>query len=74
LASVGELVYRDVNANGSHDIGESGIAGVEVLLIRTANGDTIATQTTDADGLYYFRSLYPGEYEVVISSTTVLMA
>ena len=74
LTSIGELVYRDVNANGSLDIGEPGISGVEVHLVQSVNRDTIATRFTDVDGFYYFQNVYPGEYEVIVSNNNFLLS
>lgn len=72
LTSVGQMVYRDVNGDGDFNTGEPGIANVVMYLTQTATGDTIATTTTDAGGYYYFSSLYPSDYEVVISSENFL--
>ncbi|MGC9419667.1 MAG: SdrD B-like domain-containing protein [Rhodovulum sp.] len=71
-ASLGGLVFEDLDADGIQDAGETGIEGVTVTLtgggadgvIGTAD-DTTATATTDADGEYAFTGLNPGEeYQV----------
>src|SRR5207237_1186595 len=59
-AALGDFVFNDLNANGIQDAGETGIAGVTVML----SGDATATTTTDANGLYLFSGLTPGSYQV----------
>ncbi len=64
LASLGDFVWHDLNADGIQNDNEPGIANAEVQLINPATGDIIATTTTDADGLYNFDNLEPGDYKV----------
>lgn len=53
-----------VDANGDNvDNDEAGVAGVTVKLL-DANGNVIATTTTDADGAYLFDGLDAGDYTV----------
>ncbi|MBD2667016.1 SdrD B-like domain-containing protein, partial [Richelia sinica] len=63
LASLGNFVFEDKNANGIQDVGETGIADASVNLL-DANGNFITSTTTDADGLYSFTNLQPGDYKV----------
>ena len=63
LASIGDFVWNDVNANGIQDAGELGIGGVTVDLY-DGGGNFIATTTTAADGSYGFTNLIPGDYYV----------
>ena len=58
-ASLGDFVWEDLNANGIQDAGEPGIPGVEVQLI-DANGDVVATTTTDTSGSYEFNNIASG--------------
>lgn len=63
LASLGDRVWFDVDADGAQDAGEPGVGGVEVVLW-TVDGsglpDTqIGTTTTDGDGMYRFDDLDP---------------
>ncbi|MEM9774991.1 MAG: SdrD B-like domain-containing protein [Chloroflexota bacterium] len=54
---IGNLVWIDDNANGIQDPGESGAAGVTVVLYAESDLTTpIGTATTDANGNYYFSS------------------
>jgi hypothetical protein len=58
LASLGNFVWHDVNANGIQDNGEAGIPGATVNLL--VNGVVVDTTTTNDDGLYSFTNLTPG--------------
>jgi uncharacterized repeat protein (TIGR01451 family) len=63
LASLGDYVWEDTDADGVQDAGESGIAGVTVKLYKADN--TLAgTTTTAGDGSYAFNDLVPGDYYV----------
>lgn len=63
LASLGDFVWSDANANGLQDSGEPGVSGVAVKLL-DGTGKTVATTTTDASGKYQFTGLLPGSYTV----------
>ncbi|MFN6441497.1 MAG: SdrD B-like domain-containing protein [Nostoc sp. DedSLP01] len=63
LASLGNFVFEDKNANGIQDAGEIGIGNATVNLLDTA-GNVITTTTTDGNGLYSFSNLQPGDYKV----------
>lgn len=60
-SSIGDYVWHDVNKNGLQDVGEPGIAGVNVQLY-TQNGSLIAATTTDSTGKYLFSELKQGLY------------
>ena len=66
LVAFGNLVWLDTNGNGLVDNGETGITNVVVELFQagqTPGTDTpLRTQTTDADGRFYFDTLPPGSY------------
>ena len=73
--SLGNNVFRDVNNNGTRDVGETGISGVTVQLYTDTNTngvyntgvDTlVGTTTTDGSGNYLFSDLLPGEYIALI--------
>jgi subtilase family serine protease len=63
LASLGNFVWVDRNANGVQDSGEPGLAGVSVNLYDSRNL-LVATTTTNVDGIYSFTNLNPGDYVV----------
>jgi hypothetical protein len=67
LSSIGDFVWLDANANGVQDAGEVGIEGVTVTLY-TGAGALVGSTTTDADGLYIFDELQPGDYYVVFGA------
>jgi SdrD B-like domain len=57
LGSIGDTVYKDVNANGVFDpIIDMGILGATVEL-RDENGVLLATKITDLNGKYLFEDL-----------------
>lgn len=62
-ASIGNYFWNDLNANGIQDQNESGISGATVKLL-DCNLTQVATTTTDANGLYSFTNLTPGDYIV----------
>ena len=63
-SSLSGLVFVDFNNDGQVDFGEQGIAGVTITLTGTDNlGHTVCqSQTTDANGIYLFGNLLPGNY------------
>ncbi len=65
IASIGDRVWLDANANGIQDLGEDGIEGVTVNLLNAA-GVILATTQTDIDGEYLFEDLTPGDYMVEV--------
>ncbi|NJN72124.1 MAG: hypothetical protein HC799_04555 [Limnothrix sp. RL_2_0] len=71
LASLGDTVFHDRNADGIQDAGEEGIAGATVELVGDVDGDgdiDTLTTTTDANGNYSFDGLTPGDYTVNFST------
>ena len=62
-ASLGDLFWEDLNANGIQEPGENGISAATVLLF-DASGTKLAETTTDANGFYGFTGLDPGDYLV----------
>ncbi|MBI2929391.1 MAG: Ig-like domain-containing protein, partial [Verrucomicrobia bacterium] len=76
--TVGDLVFRDANANGVFDTADSGIDGVVVNLLRDANDNggleaeeytPVATTTTSGGGLYSFSGLTPGNYWLEVAAS-----
>ncbi|MFT6033327.1 MAG: protocatechuate 3,4-dioxygenase beta subunit, partial [Arenicella sp.] len=68
LSSLAGSVWLDEDLDGVLDIEETGIAGVQVQLIR--DGLVVATAVTDANGDYSFTAINPGEYTVNIIDDT----
>lgn len=62
--SIGNLVWSDLNDNGTQNAGEPGIAGVTVQLWNGAKNDLITTTTTDANGAYALVAPGPGSYRI----------
>lgn len=77
-ASIGDLVWSDLNGNGVSDIGEPGISGVQVTLLGAGSDGSFGTgddinyspQTTNSSGDYSFTELAPGNYRVDLDQTT----
>ncbi len=65
--NLGNQVWEDTNNNGVKDAGEPIIAGATVKLYNAAGTTVLATTTTDANGLYLFDNLKPGDYVVGVT-------
>ena len=59
-------VYYDANDSSSYDNGEEGFKDITVELLG-ADGNVVATTTTDADGNYSFTRLAAGDYTVKVT-------
>ncbi|MFM2475608.1 SdrD B-like domain-containing protein, partial [Burkholderia cenocepacia] len=61
-ASVGDLVWLDLDGDGAQGPGEPGLGGVTVTLtiVREGLEDVVLTTTTDANGAYAFAGLPVG--------------
>ena len=70
-ASIGDKVWRDVDHDDIQDVGEEGIPGVKVMLYSAA-GTLLATQTTNLNGNYKFSNLDPGSYFLKFDKSNVL--
>ncbi len=64
--SIGNLVFSDVNGNGTFDGGDAGIPGVTVTLFNDS-GSPVATTITNAAGEYQFTGLANGDYTVLVT-------
>ncbi len=67
-ASLGDIVWYDLNLDGIQDAGEQGAPGVTVTLYEADGITVIRTTTTDALGNYLFTGLEPGGYVVGFSN------
>ncbi len=67
---IGDYVWEDLNDNNVQDSNEPGIAGVQ-LTLSDGLGGTLATTTTDSNGMYIFEELCPGTYFVTVDDGTV---
>lgn len=64
--TLGDKVWLDLDGDGTQDSSESGISGVTVQLYDSSNA-LIATQTTDANGLYLFSDISNGDYYIKVT-------
>ena len=62
LASVGNFIWHDLDADGIQDENEAGIEGATVYIRNEGENVTVMTTSTDANGEYKFEGLPPGEY------------
>ena len=62
--SIGDWVWFDDNADGIQNAGETGVAGIEVLLLTADGVQTGDVVKTDDDGYFEFANLKPGDYRV----------
>ncbi len=68
--SIGCCVYLDANGNGARDPDEAGLGNIRVVL-RDTSMNALGVAITDADGLYRFNNLPPGDYVVDVVDNTV---
>ncbi|MCB0648833.1 MAG: hypothetical protein KDC49_19320, partial [Saprospiraceae bacterium] len=70
--SLGSTVFYDPNDNGAQDADEDGISGIVIELYYDEDQNPVtpmtlfATTITNANGVYLFDSLFPGDYQVLI--------
>ncbi len=69
-ASLTGSVYADINASGSRDVGEPGLADVTVLAAPSADGAAPQTTKTAADGTYSFANVPAGATAVTVIPAT----
>ncbi len=65
-ASIGDLLWHDLNDNGIQDLGEPGVAEVTIELY-SCTGELIAMTTSDSEGRYLFQDIEAGQYSLCLS-------
>jgi hypothetical protein len=70
FASVSGLLWLETGDFGVHNAEESGLSGVSIQLLDTA-GNLMQTYNVEADGIYHFGNLLPGDYIIRIDTTTL---
>jgi len=63
VGAISGLVYDDLNRNGFRNTGEPPLAGALITLYDT-QGHSLGSMTTQADGMFLFSGLLPGDYVV----------
>lgn len=66
LYRLGNLIWWDLNGNGSAQVGEPGIEGVTVELWLDGGSEPMGSTTTDSEGHYWFEGLRADGYYIVI--------
>ncbi len=67
-ATIGGIIYDDMNADGTKDAEDTVIANQKVALMQ--EDVEIATTTTNTDGTYEFENITPGTYHVNLVDNT----
>jgi len=72
VGSIGDTIFHDANSDGVMNTtdGDFPLSGVDVILT-DANGNLIASATTDANGNYLFDNLPLGDYVVTVDTSTL---
>ncbi len=81
-SGISDFVWWDNDGDGVQDAGEPGAVGVTLTLHDDVNGNgavdvgegLLATDTTDAAGLYRFSNLLPGDYVVTVTDADGVLA
>ena len=63
--AVGDLCWLDLDGDGLQGMGEGGISGVKIELMR--DGTVIAETVTDQYGFYRFEDVYPATYTLAVT-------
>ncbi|NNF56078.1 MAG: DUF11 domain-containing protein, partial [Acidimicrobiales bacterium] len=66
-ATIGDLVWQDLNGDGVRDAGEPGLDDITINLL-DSGGAVIDSQVTAGGGLYDFADVAPGTYTVDVVS------
>jgi len=69
-AQLAGTVFEDLDGNGIQDLGEDGVAGVEVQLVRASDGSIAATATADDVGAYVFSAPSAGNYRIQLADAS----
>jgi len=67
---IGDLVWRDMDGDGSRDFFEPKLAGIRIRLFDGSHV-LVDTQVTNAAGFYLFDNLPPGDYQVEVDATSL---
>ncbi len=75
-AKISDFVWEDENGDGLQDVGEPGLALVDVMItddlgggVTDLDGNALVTATSDGTGLYEFLLLPPGNYILTVNNT-----
>ena len=69
--NIGDFVWLDFNRNGIQDSIESGLQEIKVKLLSMPTGSVVATTSTNLIGFYEFKNVFPGNYVVEFSKTSL---
>ncbi|MBE5789550.1 MAG: hypothetical protein E7325_07870 [Clostridiales bacterium] len=63
--TLGDFCWLDLNGDGLQGMGEAGVPGVRIELLR--NGEPVASTVSDAYGFYRFTEVYPAVYTLRVT-------
>jgi hypothetical protein len=77
-ATIGDLIWDDLDGDGVRDAGEPGLPGVQLSLVGAGRDlqfgtadDVLRSATTDPNGIYQFTGLFGGQYRVTVNAATL---
>lgn len=62
--TISNLVWNDLNEDGLQSSDEPGLPGISITAFDCADNSVVASDTTDAQGLYKITGLHPGDYAI----------
>jgi hypothetical protein len=68
VGSIGNIVWNDINKNGSKEANETGVSGVSVLLLNALTNDVLASTISNEEGYYHFNALNPSQYKIKVTA------
>ncbi|MDD5705243.1 MAG: SdrD B-like domain-containing protein [Kiritimatiellae bacterium] len=74
--AIGDQLWVDADNDGAQDAGESVLPGVTLVLEQLIGGiwSTVATTTTDTNGIYAFSGLVDGDYRVSVDTNSPVVS
>lgn len=68
--ALGDFCWIDLNKNGWYDGGEPGVGGIRIELVK--DGETVMETVSDDYGYYWFREVYPADWDLEVTAPAEL--